>query len=301
VDDGSNDKTAQVLKAYAKKIRYIYQQNQGVSEARNVGIKVAKGEWIAFLDSDDLWMPEKLEIQVKGIQQYRDVVAHMVDGMIEVPVGGYVSTFEMRGLQKEFFEGPLRTRPLLDVIAAQFWTSAWLIRRTAMESTGNFDPGMRIYEDLNLLVRVALEGKFVVSCYRGVKIRRRPGNSPPLSDLHVTSKADSFKNLIKTYDVLKTERRLTDRERALVRRMLSGVRQEMAIQQMAERAWREAMKSTCNSVLDDFGPRSITRAILSWIGVYDVLQRCLSKHKKKVQFRRSELDKSAQAKSISCN
>lgn len=65
VDDGSTDNTREVLEPYMDKIRYIYQENTGVSAARNLGIREAKGEWIAFLDSDDRWMPRKLERQMR--------------------------------------------------------------------------------------------------------------------------------------------------------------------------------------------------------------------------------------------
>ncbi|MCM8782638.1 MAG: glycosyltransferase family 2 protein, partial [Candidatus Omnitrophica bacterium] len=64
VDDGSTDNTRSVLEKYGYPIRYLYQQKQGRSEARNTGIKIAKGEYIAFLDDDDIWMPDKLEKQI---------------------------------------------------------------------------------------------------------------------------------------------------------------------------------------------------------------------------------------------
>ncbi|MGB4270042.1 MAG: glycosyltransferase family A protein, partial [Spirochaetota bacterium] len=60
IDDGSTDNTFQVLSPYTKQIQYIYTQHAGVSKARNRGIQQAQGEWIAFLDSDDMWLPEKL-------------------------------------------------------------------------------------------------------------------------------------------------------------------------------------------------------------------------------------------------
>ncbi len=65
IDDGSQDKTKEILKTYGKKIRYIHQKNKGTAAARNTGIKAAKGKYIAFLDQDDLWLPQKLAEQVK--------------------------------------------------------------------------------------------------------------------------------------------------------------------------------------------------------------------------------------------
>jgi len=62
IDDGSNDETKKIIENYD--IKYFYQRNSGVSSARNKGIKVAKYDWIAFLDSDDTWREDKLQKQV---------------------------------------------------------------------------------------------------------------------------------------------------------------------------------------------------------------------------------------------
>src|SRR5271155_324881 len=71
VDDGSSDETGQTLEhAFGDRIRYYFQPNQGVSAARNKGIEEARGEWIAFLDSDDLWEKEKLECQLDALERF---------------------------------------------------------------------------------------------------------------------------------------------------------------------------------------------------------------------------------------
>lgn len=67
VDDGSNDGTEQMLRNEFPEVRYIYQQNRGVSAARNRGIAAASGDWLAFLDSDDQWLPEKLQKQQQAL------------------------------------------------------------------------------------------------------------------------------------------------------------------------------------------------------------------------------------------
>jgi len=72
VDDGSTDNTADVVCAYAE-VRYLYQPNQGAAVARNIGIAAAQGEFIAFLDADDVWQPDKLSIQVAYMLQHPSV------------------------------------------------------------------------------------------------------------------------------------------------------------------------------------------------------------------------------------
>lgn len=72
VDDGSIDETRKSVKSFGSHVRYIYQKNRGASSARNTGILHAKGEFIAFLDSDDLFLPNKLEIQMNYLNSHPD-------------------------------------------------------------------------------------------------------------------------------------------------------------------------------------------------------------------------------------
>ncbi len=79
VDDGSSDATAAIEHEYEKKLKYLRQENQGVSAARNAGVKSSSGAWIAFLDSDDLWLPEKLARQADYIRDHPGVMIHQTD------------------------------------------------------------------------------------------------------------------------------------------------------------------------------------------------------------------------------
>ena len=75
VDDGSTDDTEQIVRSYGDRVRYIRQQNAGVGAARNNGIANARGEYVAFLDSDDLWLPEKLAVQVEYMRRHPECAA----------------------------------------------------------------------------------------------------------------------------------------------------------------------------------------------------------------------------------
>jgi len=66
VDDGSTDNTREVATSYGDRVQYIFQQNQGRAAARNHGMREATGDWIALLDADDWWFPEKIELQLKA-------------------------------------------------------------------------------------------------------------------------------------------------------------------------------------------------------------------------------------------
>ena len=110
VDDGSTDNTKEQLNGYIKKrlIRYYRIKNQGVSFATNYGIKKAKGRYIAFLDHDDLWPPEHLEIVIKHLEQNKDYDIAYTRIIVQNSDGsrrelGSSERFKSGWLTKEFF------------------------------------------------------------------------------------------------------------------------------------------------------------------------------------------------------
>ena len=76
VDDGSTDETCEKLRPYQDKIKYVYVKNGGAAYARNVGMKIARGKYIAFLDSDDLYYPYKIELQADFLDRFLGI--HLV-------------------------------------------------------------------------------------------------------------------------------------------------------------------------------------------------------------------------------
>src|SRR2546425_10651809 len=75
VDDGSTDESADVAKKFGEAIRYVHQSNGGVGKARNTGIAAARGAYLAFLDQDDLWLPDKLAVQVAYLDSHPEMGA----------------------------------------------------------------------------------------------------------------------------------------------------------------------------------------------------------------------------------
>ena len=154
VDDGSTDKTPEILRNYkkrlSKKMRVITQENSGLSIARNVAIGAAKGRYIAFLDHDDLWLPEKLEKQVKLLDSNKGL------GMV------YSDSYmidEKGNLKKDtFFDNmkPYRGNVFDKLFYVNFipcLTAA--IRKEVLEKIGQFDPKYKISEDYDLFLKIA--------------------------------------------------------------------------------------------------------------------------------------------------
>ncbi len=289
VDDGSTDNTAEVLARFGDRIRVIRQENSGVSAARNAGIRAARGEWVAFLDSDDVWESEKLKIQVDDLKKYPDAVAHVVDAAIIDPQKGPISLFELRGMHKEFMKNPFRERPLLDEIRTFFFTQCLLAKRSCIQKIGYFDSTMKIHEDTDLLARLALEGPFVVNCYVGVRVVRRHGSTEPLSNLHSTHRINSLLNVVKIYSRLKADHRLNELEKELVLRNLGGAWCEVAINYKEQGQWKMAVNAFSQSIKEDPGMRAIVRAVLHATGLRQLIDRLLPSRRKN-SYRRSEVD-----------
>ncbi len=146
VDDGSDDDTrAQVTRQYPD-IKYIYQQNSGVSAARNRGIEQSKSSWIAFLDSDDSWLPQKVERIRSAQQQHREYVLYHSD---EIWVRKGVRVNAMNKHRKSggwIFQQCLQ----LCVISP----SAVVIKSELFNAVGLFDESMPACEDYDLWLRI---------------------------------------------------------------------------------------------------------------------------------------------------
>ena len=174
VDDGSTDDTAERLQGListSDKIRYMYQPNQGRSSARNQGIQQARGEYLSFLDSDDCYLPGKLERQVKILDEHPDCAMSFTNYRVMDEHGVILDRYGEPDIDLNgniypdllFFKGTVITTP------------AVMVRALVLNEVGRFDEGMHICEDLDLWRRIARKSRVLQIKEPMVVIRYRTG------------------------------------------------------------------------------------------------------------------------------
>ncbi|MGQ4649262.1 glycosyltransferase [Lyngbya aestuarii] len=169
IDDGSTDSTASLVQRYSQqdyRVRLFSQVNQGVSYTRNLGVEMTQGKFIAFLDADDRWLPDKLAVQIKFLNERSDVGISFgrvkfisYDGNFT----GQFSTGRLTEIKPEYllYENPTTT------------TSNWVVRREVFQCCGGLDQSMSYSEDVDWLFRVMLKKQWqiegidqILMCYR---------------------------------------------------------------------------------------------------------------------------------------
>jgi glycosyltransferase involved in cell wall biosynthesis len=171
VDDGSDDHTSEILAAYGKQITVLRQPNRGVSAARNLGIAEAAGRLIAFLDSDDLWLPQKLSTQVKFFRDHPKAVINQTE---ERWIRNGVRVNPRKRHLK--FSGMIFERSLALCLVSP---SAVMIKKTLLDTVGTFDEQLPACEDYDLWLRVS--SRYPVYLINAPLIIKRGGHEDQLS------------------------------------------------------------------------------------------------------------------------
>lgn len=177
VDDGSTDAIVEVLAPYRDRIRYIRQENRGLSAARNRGINEAKGEFLAFLDADDKWAPGKLSRQVEllGAEAEFGLVHTGVWNWDDATGECCVAVFPRAPFRGEFVDGCYARLFVCDGLTV----SSVMLRRRCLEEIGLFDESIRrpTVQDYDLWFRMARRFKFGYIDEPLVYYRRHAGNA----------------------------------------------------------------------------------------------------------------------------
>jgi glycosyltransferase involved in cell wall biosynthesis len=203
VDDGSTDGTAdEIFGRYGSRVKLLRQKNAGVSAARNSAIRIARGEWLAFLDSDDVWSPRKLELQFDAISALgaNEFGACFTDCIFEGNAEMKLSAFKEAGLESRSIFGTLED-PARYVLARHpvIFVQNLVVRRSLIEELGGFDEDMVISEDTDILFRLALRTKVCFVAETLVRIDRTPCREVGLCELYGSKDDRVYDSLERMY------------------------------------------------------------------------------------------------------
>jgi glycosyltransferase involved in cell wall biosynthesis len=261
VDDGSRDDTASTVARFGDRIRCIRQENGGVSKARNAGVLAATGDWIAFLDSDDVWIPRKLETQVRQLAQHPSAGVHAANGVYPAENGADLNLLEMRGEHELAEKAALVDRPFNRALRCCFLIQGCVARRELLIAAGLFDPILNLFEDMDLFARMAARSAFVMGGAPLVKVMRQGNPSENLSAAGLQNRAFANESLLLTYRKLSRLSGLNRDERRLLEKMTSGARFELAGEQLRMGRKKSARHLLFDSMRDSFGVASVGRAM----------------------------------------
>lgn len=232
VDDGSKDTSLAILNEYRDRIKVVQQANTGQAGARNAGAKTGTGKYLAFLDQDDRWYPQKLERQVAVMEANPEAVMVHCDKDWIDETGQITQRSVVSATRRSVPKGLTMTR--LFGWDPCIYPSTILIRQAAFDRIGGFDPEIRSYgEDIDLMLRLRQEGLFIFLEECGTQYRKHSTNfSGSGSDAMFRCSEKFFLKLKSRYVGDKRKQTLLDRFLAQVysdwgkMKMRSGLRAE---------------------------------------------------------------------------
>jgi glycosyltransferase involved in cell wall biosynthesis len=146
VDDGSEDGTRDALLPYMQKIRYHYKENGGIASAKNAGVRLSDTAFIAFLDHDDLWVPDKLKIQMEHFNSNPQL------GLVYAKYTSFRNDEELRTKPEKGYSGWI-FKKLLSKSVIQ--TSTVVVRRECLNAVGPYDESFKLADEYDMFLRVA--------------------------------------------------------------------------------------------------------------------------------------------------
>ncbi|MCL4551930.1 MAG: glycosyltransferase [Candidatus Marsarchaeota archaeon] len=257
VDDGSSDNTKDILQRYSDRVTYVYQENGGVSAARNRALALSRGEFIAFLDHDDLWIPEKLERQVSVLDSspsaglvYSDCYYIDANGSIIGKYTDYIEAFRGNVFRQLFICDFI---PFLTVLA----------RRSAIDAVGYFKVGWAIAEDYDLLLRIARAYPVEYLSLPLAKYRKHSGNMSRDVDRFLEESFMLVENFLASCPELKNVKG----------KKLTTLHRDAAYQYLAVGQLTKARNQFLNAVkAHPLAPKALSYYFLSFLG-FDALKK----------------------------
>jgi glycosyltransferase involved in cell wall biosynthesis len=207
VDDGSTDKSLEKLATFGQSITLLTQKNSGPGAARNTGARAAKGTWLTFLDSDDLWAEGRLHGLLKDLKNLpENVVAHICD--MQFLSETYDRTFfEVKGFTFSSDTPTIVDRPLANLLSGcGIICSA--VRANFWHTLEGLDENMRMYEDTDFICRLSLYGKFAFVARPDIIARRVVGGAVALTNVEKSAPLRAIEQRIIMFERLLNEKHL---------------------------------------------------------------------------------------------
>jgi glycosyltransferase involved in cell wall biosynthesis len=205
IDDGSTDRSAEIAQAFP--IRYIYQENRGLTPSRNLGIQESRGSYLVFLDADDRLLPDAIKTGLDVLQRRPECAMTIGDHLFVCEDGSYLAHSRKAFLGSSHYEALLVSN-FIEMI------SSVLFRRSVFETVGGFDTQLRVAEDYELYLRIARD--FPVCCHTAVVAEYRQHKS------NVSHNSELM--LALTLKVLKREARYIFGDSRRLSAFLKGIR-----------------------------------------------------------------------------
>jgi len=274
IDDGSSDQTGGVLaEAFGDRIRYYAQANQGASVARNKGIERARGEWIAFLDSDDLWEKEKLEWQLKALEQFGPECGGCYTDtrffnfpekrtMFEMAEKNYRHVSEI-GVNRDVLRLLVRPGGAGMVVCL----SSFLVRADVARRSGGFDPKLLYSQDSEFMFRLAMLTRF---CYVNrplVWFDRSPAEIRHVGVSAEWNKVEFFlqDSQLRLEGLLHLEEALPRSVRKVVREQLRDIHSGWTNWYLEGGQYEKARQAASNAVRTDLTFNVAVKWMLTWM------------------------------------
>lgn len=195
VNDGSHEDISSIVNKYEDKIKYYSQKNKGAAAARNIAIDYCSGDYVAFLDSDDIWLPNKLEVQIKFMKENNSLWSH----------SNYIK-FDSRNNKEVYdiskFKGNVFP---LTIVSNHIATPTVMIKREILLKNPRlrFEESMKYGEDTILWLLLSMEYELLAINKNLVKVRLHGSNSASMATSQIKARSDIWKwlNRNKPFDV----------------------------------------------------------------------------------------------------
>ena len=242
IDDGSTDNTAEIVRGFGRKVRYVWQENSERGASRNHGLRLAKGEFIAFLDSDDLWLPEK--------------AAEAVDYLKAHPAVGLVCTDAMQIDEKGRETRRIRARGHCGQVTDKLLQNNFVIMPTHLARTsvvkriGGFREERELSgsEDWEMWVRLSLVAELAYLPKVTAKYRVHTANT-------MSSAAGMQRSMARAAELFRTSDQLSPSHKRNLERMDANIALVNAINYCSQRDRRTSVRLLAEAVSTD--PRSL--------------------------------------------